>query len=205
MNHSSERTQILEQIRKALRTSSDIPFPDNHVESIGPNLNVDLSMQFAREFATINGELFTCSDEEDFIEKLTALIKRKHWTKVSSRLSHLHNLHIGPLSFIDNTAQTPDAGITDCEYLVSRTGTIVMTSDQQCGRAFPVYVPAHIVLAYRHQLVPDLHSVFYKIREKKMPSALFFISGPSRTGDIEKKLVLGVHGPIELYLFLLDR
>jgi L-lactate dehydrogenase complex protein LldG len=63
------------------------------------------------------------------------------------------------------------------------------------------------VLAYTSQLVPDLKDAFKLIKEKygqQIPSMISTITGPSRTADIEKTLVLGAHGPKELFVFLLD-
>ena len=67
-------------------------------------------------------------------------------------------------------------------------------------------VPVHIVIASIEDLVFDMGDAIVKLKGKYMdhlPSALFFATGPSRTADIEKRLVLGVHGPKEVYLFLL--
>jgi L-lactate dehydrogenase complex protein LldG len=65
----------------------------------------------------------------------------------------------------------------------------------------------HIVLAYTSQLVLDLKDGFKLIKEKyatRLPSMITTVTGPSRTADIEKTLVLGAHGPKELFVFLLD-
>jgi len=63
-----------------------------------------------------------------------------------------------------------------------------------------------VVLARRNQMVPDLSAALHRVQEKfknKFPSFLSFISGPSRTGDIERILVLGAHGPKNLTILLL--
>jgi L-lactate dehydrogenase complex protein LldG len=65
----------------------------------------------------------------------------------------------------------------------------------------------HIVLAYTSQLVLDLKDGFKLLKKKygnNIPSLISTITGPSRTADIEKTLVLGAHGPKELFVFLLD-
>ncbi|MBM3403930.1 MAG: hypothetical protein FJY10_03470, partial [Bacteroidetes bacterium] len=75
------------------------------------------------------------------------------------------------------------------------------------GRRIFVYPPTHIVVAYASQLVPDIRQALQKIKKKyrsEMPSMISLISGPSRTADIEKTLVMGAHGPKELYVFLID-
>ena len=100
-----------------------------------------------------------------------------------------------------------DASVTGCEYLVARTGSIVMSAAEQSGRTVSVYAPVHICIAYTHQLVFDIKDALQSIKEKyagSIPSFITFASGPSRTADIEKTLVTGVHGPKEVYLFLVD-
>ena len=101
-----------------------------------------------------------------------------------------------------------DASVTSCEYLIARTGTIVMSSAQQQGRTVSVYAPVHICIAYVDQLVYDIKEGIQLLKEKykrNLPSMITFATGPSRTADIEKTLVVGVHGPKEVYLFLVDR
>jgi L-lactate dehydrogenase complex protein LldG len=101
-----------------------------------------------------------------------------------------------------------DAAITTCEWLVARTGSIVMSAVQSSGRTVSVYAPIHICIAYTNQLVFDVKDVLLKAKEKygtNLPSLITFATGPSRTADIEKTLVVGVHGPKEVYVFLVDR
>lgn len=101
-----------------------------------------------------------------------------------------------------------DAAVTTCELLVARTGSIVMSAAQDSGRTVSVYAPVHICVAYTDQLVYDIRDGLIALKEKyqgQLPSLITFATGPSRTADIEKTLVVGVHGPKEVYLFLVDR
>jgi len=82
-----------------------------------------------------------------------------------------------------------------------------MTAAQSSGRATSVYAPIHICIAFTSQLVYDVKDALVLIKEKyndKLPSLITFATGPSRTADIEKTLVVGVHGPKEVYCFLVD-
>ena len=82
-----------------------------------------------------------------------------------------------------------------------------MSAAQQSGRTVSVYTPVHICIAYVDQLVYDIKDALLLIKQKyagNIPSLITFASGPSRTADIEKTLVVGVHGPKEVYLFLID-
>jgi L-lactate dehydrogenase complex protein LldG len=93
------------------------------------------------------------------------------------------------------------AGISECDSLVAQTGTVVVTSRSAGGRALSILPPHHVVLARMDQLVGGLPEAFSVLAEKygaDYPSMISFISGPSRTGDIERILVLGAHGPRKL-------
>jgi L-lactate dehydrogenase complex protein LldG len=82
-----------------------------------------------------------------------------------------------------------------------------MSAAQQSGRTVSVYAPVHICIAYTGQLVYELKDALQKIKEKYpggIPSLVTFATGPSRTADIEKTLVTGVHGPREVYCFLVE-
>ncbi len=82
-----------------------------------------------------------------------------------------------------------------------------MSAAEQSGRNTSVYAPVHICIAYTSQLVYDIKEALEGIKEKygaSLPSLITFATGPSRTADIEKTLVVGVHGPKEVYVFLVD-
>jgi len=98
--------------------------------------------------------------------------------------------------------------ITSCESLVARTGSIVLSAASPSGRTTSVYAPIHICIATTSQLVYDVKDALQLIKDKysgNLPSLISFATGPSRTADIEKTLVVGVHGPKEAYVFLVDQ
>jgi L-lactate dehydrogenase complex protein LldG len=94
-----------------------------------------------------------------------------------------------------------EVGVTECDALIAQTGSVLVTSASAGGRALSVLPPHHVVLARRDQLLPGLPEAFALIRQKHgaaYPSLISFLTGPSRTGDIERILVLGAHGPKRL-------
>jgi L-lactate dehydrogenase complex protein LldG len=100
-----------------------------------------------------------------------------------------------------------EVGITLCEALIARNGSILVSNAGAAGRRLSIYPDTHIVLAFTSQLVLDLKDGFVRLKEKygnQLPSMITTITGPSRTADIEKTLVLGAHGPKELFVFLID-
>jgi L-lactate dehydrogenase complex protein LldG len=101
--------------------------------------------------------------------------------------------------------ETIEAGITGCEYLIAHTGSVMVSSAQKGGRQMFVYPPVHIVIARKSQLVGYLEEAYSGIQQKyknSLPSHIALITGPSRTADIEKTLVMGAHGPKELWVLV---
>jgi L-lactate dehydrogenase complex protein LldG len=139
---------------------------------------------------------------------LNALIITKGWNKIYSKetdwLSTLRPFQFDPVT--TNDLADCDVAITLCSHLVARTGTIVLSSKDLSGRTASVYAPVHICVAYADQLVYDIADSIVKFKESQegFPSMISYATGPSRTADIEKTLVVGVHGPKEVYCFLID-
>ncbi|MCA9734169.1 lactate utilization protein, partial [candidate division KSB1 bacterium] len=96
-------------------------------------------------------------------------------------------------------------GLTSADFLVARTGSIVLRSSIAAGRRLSVLPPLHIVVATVEQIVPSLDAALQNSEFRNGEwSYGTIITGPSRTSDIEKILVLGAHGPKRLALILLD-
>ena len=82
-----------------------------------------------------------------------------------------------------------------------------MSAGQESGRTVSVYAPVHICIACSSQLVYDIREGLEFLQDKyknKLPSLITLATGPSRTADIEKTLVVGVHGPKDVYVFLIE-
>lgn len=211
MEESTSREKVLKKIRNALISKQELPFPDiNYESSVFRELNESLEINFAEEFNKTGGKFVYCENETEFIENLRYLIRNKQWDRIFSvdlELSEI--LNKGNIPFISSKEKfkTIQVGITQCEFLVARLGSIMVSSGQMSGRRLHAFPDTHIVLAYTSQLVPDLKDAFLRLRNKyetRFPSFVSLITGPSRTADIEKTLVMGAHGPKELYVFLLE-
>ncbi len=108
-------------------------------------------------------------------------------------------------AFEKNALEACDAGLTACEAAVAQTGSILVSSASCGGRALSILPHVHVVILHVAQVVGTLGDAFDLVRERhagRLPSMLSFITGPSRTGDIERILVLGAHGPKELVVVL---
>ncbi len=104
------------------------------------------------------------------------------------------------------TLERCSVGVTACDALVAQTGSILLTARSAGGRALSVLPPHHVVVAEIDQLVPDLPAAFDLLSSRygdRYPSFTTLITGPSRTGDIERILVLGAHGPRNLTVILI--
>ncbi len=99
-----------------------------------------------------------------------------------------------------------DLGLSGVDYLIAETGSVVLLSRPDQPRALSLLPPVHVAVARHDQLLPDLFDLFEGVpwvRQGGLPSGLSLITGPSKTGDIELRLVTGVHGPGELHVFLI--
>ncbi len=92
-----------------------------------------------------------------------------------------------------------DLGITEADYLLSETGTLVLRSSAEKPRAVSLLPRIHLAIVRSEMLRADMHQVF---AEAKSSHYLVFITGPSRTADIELTVTLGVHGPQKLYVWM---
>lgn len=207
MDNTSARNNILAKIEKALTTSSVFPEAWAHDRDFFVAEKDSLPERFSAEFAALDGKLELFDGKDTLHKRLRELKDENGWGDIYLNKASLpFDTELEDLSFItDSGSDTATAVITGCEYLIARTGTIVLSSAQHYGRALTVYTPVHIVIASGSQLVEDtgdgIKGLLSKYAEG-LPSAFFFASGPSRTGDIEKTLVKGVHGPTRVYLFL---
>ena|SRR6185437_10591252 len=209
MKVSSSKEKILKKIREALSNPVPLPFPKSEGnQSVFQPQNEELEIMFAEEFSKLLGNFAFCVNETDAKNQLIKLIAAKKWKNVFCVENDLLQLFNGLPSVNSLSLSDCDAAITSCHYLVARTGAIVMSSAQKSGRTTSAYAPVHICIAYVDQLVFDTRDALKGLKKKygsNLPSFITFAAGPSRTADIEKTLVVGVHGPKEVYLFLIDK
>lgn len=210
MNVSPSKENILKKIRKALSHSTPLPFPKSEgAEPVFQPAQQEAEIEFAEQFSKLQGRFVYCINRQELAFQLSSLVRKMDWKKVYCLEDDL--LQAAGIQLGDRIVKTDIAGcdvsVTGCEYLVARTGSVVMSAAQQSGRVASVYAPIHICIAYTDQLVYDIKDALQLLKEKyagKLPSLITFATGPSRTADIEKTLVVGVHGPREAYVFLVE-
>ena len=181
---------------------------------VGPSLDEQVSL-FAQNATALKADFRVAASAEEASHQLATLAVENKWKQIASHRSHL------PFSFAEKlglpclltdagyspeTLEQCDAAITGCDALVAQTGSVLVSPQSAGGRTLSVLPPHHVVFAQRRQMVPDLASALQVVRKfyaPNWPSFLSFITGPSRTGDIERILVLGAHGPKKVTIFLL--
>jgi len=207
---TTSKEKLLKKIRKALLEKRDNPYPNLEDQPMYPPNEELLEVLFAEQFTAVSGQFVFCEDEIQFIETLLNLAEERKWHKIycwEPALQDILTKYDYPFFETDKDFDQAQVGFTLCEALIARNGSIMLSNANMAGRRLSIYPPVHIVLAYTSQLVTDLKDGFKLIKTKygqKIPSMISTVTGPSRTADIEKTLVLGAHGPKELFVFLLD-
>lgn len=201
----NNRERILEKI-KTNREKKKLDI-DSIEAPLASGLKVpegDLSFAFKKSIETVQGECVIAMNREDCFRLLQEYINTNTDKK---------NVVLSP-SLLDSpfvSLQTENCddiskisvGITSCELLSAQTGTILMTSRE--GRRIIGLSPIHIVIAQRSQIRRTLDESIKELSQKydkTFPSQITLITGPSRTADIEKTLILGAHGPKRLCVFI---
>jgi L-lactate dehydrogenase complex protein LldG len=211
MKETTSKEKMLKKIRKALLEKRDNPYPNLEEAALYEPYTEYLDVLFAEQLSLVAGKFIFCEDELQFVENLLLLADEKAWRKIycwepplQTVLEHFEfPFYSTDTDFISQA----EVGITLCESLVARNGSVIVSNGNAAGRRLSIYPHCHIVVAYTSQLVLDLKDAFKLLKTKydtDLPSMISAITGPSRTADIEKTLVLGAHGPKELIVFLLE-
>jgi L-lactate dehydrogenase complex protein LldG len=226
----TEREAILTRIREALTLVAPRPGSHDHrpltsariaatgarawLPATGESPEEWLSL-FAKNSAELRTQFLTTDNAASAHSALANLAAEEGWLRVATHEGTLSSaaaaatglpvltLHEG---YDVNELERCDAGITECDALIAQTGSVLLTARSGGGRALSVLPPHHVVIARREQLLPDLPSAYALLHEKYgrqgWPSMMTLITGPSRTGDIERILVLGAHGPKKLTVII---
>jgi L-lactate dehydrogenase complex protein LldG len=227
----NERENILARVREALTVAAPVPGHEHRptggapalpsvadqrcvLPRVGQSFDEQLTL-FRANAAELRAEFRLIKDLAALVAELKGLCAAEGWQRAASHSGELAGaacralglpvlLTVKPLEKRE-LAQC-DVGISECDALVAQTGSVVVTSRSAGGRALSVLPPHHVVLARREQLVPDLPAAFALLKSKygaAYPSMISIITGPSRTGDIEMTIVVGVHGPGEVHMVIL--
>lgn len=209
MDESTTREKVLKKIRAALLSKSQNPYPKLDFDSpVFSRTDEDPVLVFDEHFTAAGGRFFLVESELEFAESLVELGMQHKWKNIICIEDGLSNLLTEcelPHSVLPGDISTMDVAVTSCECMIARTGSIILSSIMH-SRSVPAYIPVHVVLARASQLAVDMKDALNWLKHKyqRLPSSLTVVTGPSRTADIEGELVIGAHGPKQLYCFMVD-
>jgi L-lactate dehydrogenase complex protein LldG len=226
----TEREKIFGRIREALAVEA--PRPGHHdtahpaqvgappsaqsrqwLPAVGETFEQQLAA-FRDNAAGLKADFLALQNRDELNALLLKLRDAEGWKKIASHNGDLTDAACRALAlpvvqtdqpYPVNELESCDAGISECDALIAQTGSVLVTNRSAGGRALSVLPPHHVVLARRDQLLRDLPAAFELLKKKygaNYPSMISFITGPSRTGDIERILVLGAHGPKKLTILM---
>ncbi len=159
--------------------------------------------RFTAELTALGGHALVAQDAgqaRDYIAKL--LFERGGPARAASRPA-VTRLNLPPMSTAEKLSAV-NIGITQADYALADTGTLVVFSETGEGRTLSLLPPIHVAVLEESRILASLDELME--REPRFPdrsSAMIFITGPSRTADIERTLTVGVHGPGELHVIVL--
>ena len=207
---TTTKEKILKKVRKALIEKTVKGLNVDFESDIFQKAEEPLEILFATQFTKLNGKFIYCENENELCNNLSDLIAENKWEGVfcyeKKAKEILRKASVG-FSENEKDIRHVNVGISFCESLSARTGSVLVSSKQTAGRRLPAFANYHIVIAYSSQLVYTIKESLNEIKKKygnNLPSMIVNIAGPSRTADIEKTLVQGAHGPKEIYVFLVD-
>jgi len=206
---------ILENIRRSL-TRTPHPTPSLRPDILKPRLPESMDSEVERFLSEVNklsgkaeklaqanihSALQSLVTEQNIRKATVWNTPRLNQLQISTYLSSLGIELISPNSDKHTLAQC-HLGITEADYLLPETGTIAIHSSAEKPRAVSLAPRVHLAIVHPEMLRADMHQVF---AEAKDSHYLVFITGPSRTADIELTVTLGVHGPKNLYVWMVDK
>lgn len=192
---TTAKERMLKNIRHALLQKKENPFPGFEEAPLFEVPTGPLSILFAEEFSEAGGQFIYCEDEFQLIENLLLLAQKKKFNKIYAWEKSIQDflMHYEfPFFHSDTNFDQAEVGISACEALIARTGSILISSRTEAGRRLSSYSPAHIVFARADQVVLDIKDGLSLIQERysksaQLPSFQSLITGQS-----------------EVYVFLLE-
>ena len=221
----SAREEILESIRKHLAASAvfdvrEAPGPAVQYETPewGELKNsVSLIDLFADSLKAVDGHCVLVDNKQEVVEAIRSILSALRAKRLSpkriaiSDADEVRDLAESILAEVDEVAITPsaadlfvfDVGISSVQGAIAETGTLVLEADREQNRLISLVPPVHIAILDAEKIFLTLGETLAALfRDGKVSPAITFISGPSRTADIELTLAIGVHGPQELYVIV---
>lgn len=207
----SSREKILNRLKEARESRSGELIPEPDFQSpIYHEPKGSLADWFQENLELVAGKVYRPRNLNEAVKLIAEFKNEENWTNLFCADKLLQSaLTKRKVEFQQNEDDflKLQVGITPCEFLVAHLGSVMISSGGDSGRRLHVFPETHLVVAHQRQLVKHLDDAMEAIQLKyhgNLPSSITNITGPSRTADIEKTLVMGMHGPKKLIVLLCD-
>ncbi len=225
---NNSREEILHTIRKGLKgvdpektfDDRNFQFEAEEVQKLIEEQQGNLKTQFIGELNKVNTNVIEAGSEDEVKSFLQDIIKEKELKSFSiwesqflKEINLKQELKEKGLKLLTaknkNSISKADIGITEVDYTIADTGTLVLLTDKNQPRSVSLLPPIHLAIVRPENFVRNIKDLFIILKSRlqnseDITSCMTFITGPSRTADIELSLTLGVHGPKELYVLILS-
>jgi L-lactate dehydrogenase complex protein LldG len=226
MKSDTGKETFLRSVRQALSSASR-PGADGQPRSTSrpgeSSCSADPVADFCKRFADAGGLATVVENDESAFSRVAQIIEnvggglillgagppleRLHVGERLQELGHqVTRVHTLTAANARDVFFRADVSVSGVDYLIAETGSIAVATRPEEPRSLTLLPPVHVAVADEAQLLPDLFDLFDgSVWQERggVPSCLTLITGPSKTGDIELRLVTGVHGPREIHLVLI--
>ena len=219
-DHSDAKNAFLNRVRQAtvkgrsFRVTTPDSFPDQ-LAYVGASPSPLLCIK--RELESVGAKVYCVSGKtevQDCLNRVLEKIKPQSvlsWThpvidkyEIRSLLRKRHVTLCSPDDQDTDRRFKAEMGISSVDWAIAETGSLIVCSKPEQPTDVSLLPPIHLALVEEAQILPDIFDLFTLLTPQGLPSNLGFITGPSKTGDIELKLTTGVHGPKELLVVLIE-
>ncbi len=207
----TSREAILSRVRGALDRQPGDPVPaPPPLRLVVPEMSTEARIASFRErFEALNGKLRVVETRQSARLAVDEILDGRQ--AIASNASFLRECEIPHKTGLRDRAELKAAcaeapvGITSAPYALAATGTLVMLASDEEQRLVSLLPPAHIAVIPASRILVNVDELFVKVPlPADLTSALVFVTGPSRTADIEQILVRGVHGPGEVHVVIVE-
>jgi len=212
---------MLDRVRRALGREGPLrsaPIPPAIDEPIARLVYSDIGLaELFQKRATEMRMLVESVRAEELLPRMAEFLRERKCTKIMLSATRLltnlsavhflndHGFHARTWRQLSaDEAYDFDAGVTDVDFAVAESGSLVIRHRPEHGRLLSLVPFVHVAVVQPKSLVPDLIDLFETLAREGTGSGVTLISGPSKTSDIEMNLVVGVHGPNVVKTFLLS-
>jgi len=210
------RDQMLMRVRGALGRSPNHPPPEPPPVrlQIPPTQLAERVGQFSSALTALGGTVIVAENLAAAKKALTSLVNGRTFVASSAPIlkelfeksdERISQAGDSPATFSRGACAAAEIGVSSAEFALADTGSLVFLSESRESRLISLLPPVHIAVIARKKILSGLDELFTLVPQPAaQSSAMALITGPSRTADIEMRLVRGVHGPGEIHVIIVE-